>query len=134
MNLVKDTKDASCKFREHWFHPGFDVCWSYAGDVVTSRLSNGRAGITKVLQMDVSPGMLLKDAEHAKVSPCNIIYHIHIYGHTYIHTFSYGRLHTYTDTLASWAQRPDWVRMITHLLLFEKACYTSSAGTAKYVQ
>ncbi|DBB03612.1 hypothetical protein WJX82_000053 [Trebouxia sp. C0006] len=39
-----------------------------AGDVVTSRLSNGRAGITKVLQMDISPGMLQRDQALAQAS------------------------------------------------------------------
>ena len=38
-----------------------------AGDVVTSRLSNGRAGITKVLQMDISMGMLQRDEAKAQV-------------------------------------------------------------------
>lgn len=38
-----------------------------AGDVVTSRLSNGRAGITKVLQMDISAGMLQRDQTRAQV-------------------------------------------------------------------
>ena len=37
------------------------------GDVVTSRLSNGRAGITKVLQMDISAGMLQRDQATAQV-------------------------------------------------------------------
>ena len=37
------------------------------GDVVTSRLSNGRAGITKVLQMDISCGMLQRDQATAQV-------------------------------------------------------------------
>ncbi|KAL0037871.1 hypothetical protein WJX79_003110 [Trebouxia sp. C0005] len=39
-----------------------------AGNVVTSRLTNGRAGITKVLQMDISPGMLQKDQALAQAS------------------------------------------------------------------
>lgn len=37
------------------------------GDVVTSRLSNGRAGITKVLQMDISAVMLQRDQATAQV-------------------------------------------------------------------
>lgn len=49
---------------------GAHVC---IGDVVTSRLSNGRAGITKVLQMDISAGMLQRDQATAQVlalPPC----------------------------------------------------------------
>ena len=51
-----------------------------AGDVVTSRLSNGRAGITKVLQMDISPGMLLRDQAKAQVAVsllCNMTLLVH---------------------------------------------------------
>ena len=42
-------------------------CKFHVGDVVTSRLSNGRAGITKVLQMDISPDMLQRDQALAQV-------------------------------------------------------------------
>lgn len=45
------------------------ACKPHAGGVVTSRLGNGRAGITKVLQMDISPGMLQRDQAQAQVLP-----------------------------------------------------------------
>lgn len=40
------------------------------GDVVTSRLSGGRAGVRKVLQMDISSGMLQRDQTIAQVLTC----------------------------------------------------------------
>ena len=38
------------------------------GDVVTSRLGNGRAGIKKVLQMDLSSAMLQRSQTRMQVS------------------------------------------------------------------
>lgn len=49
-------------------------CATSVGDVVTSRLSDGRAGITKVLQMDISLGMLQRDQATAQVLPLQLSY------------------------------------------------------------
>lgn len=49
------------------FHLVSNALMPCVGDVVTSRLSGGRAGIRKVLQMDISSGMLQRDQTFAQV-------------------------------------------------------------------